>query len=210
MTSPSSGPVTHRRLTRWRRAARVTSSVLLMLATLAAGHEIMQSRPDRSVTMGHFLRTGGLGDRVESLDVAATVVSVRGGAAVLTERHEEYHTDGVWLVVRVRLESLHQPQQVTLLAVHDRRGRTFWSSEKFFQATVGYTVQPGIPVEVDVVFEVPRDAVPDAHLRVNNNKGLDLDNHTMADVDLGLDEESLRRFLANDEPVRVEATEVKV
>jgi hypothetical protein len=186
------------------------ASGLLVLATLAAGHEIVQSAPDRSVTMAHILRTGDVGDRVESLTVAATVVSVRGGSAVLTERHEEYHTDGVWLVVRVRLESLHEPNQITLLAIRDRRGRTFDATERFFQSTVGYTVQPAIPVEMDVVFEVPRDAVPDSHLRVNDEKGLDVKNHTVADVDLGLDERSLQGFLANDGPVQVEAMEVKV
>ena len=209
MSAVPSGPVTHRRRPGWpRRAGRRVGAALVILATLALGHEITSRTPERTVTAGYFLRSGGVGDRVESLDIAATVVSVRGGSAV-HYRDEELHTNGVWIVTRVRLETLTEPNLLLHFAIDDRRGRTYVVTGRIFQPMTGYTLQPGIPVEADLVFELARDAVPGARLRLHPDLVGDTRYQSMIDIDLGLDEALLREFLAA-EPVRPQEPEVKL
>jgi hypothetical protein len=203
--------VTHRRRPGWlRHAGRRIGAALLILATLAIGHEVTAHIPDRTVTAGHFLRTGGIGDRVESLEIAATIVDVRGGRAVVSPRDEELHTSGMWIVVRTRLETLTEPTLVLHFAIQDRRGRVYRESSRLFQPLSGYTLQPGIPVEGDIAFEVARDSVPGAQLRLHEDTGVGYEFQTMILIDLSLDEAAMTAFLADDAPVRIGEPEVKL
>jgi hypothetical protein len=193
-----------------RRFGRRLGAALVILATLAAGHEITARIPDGTVIAGHFYRTGGIDDRVESLDIAATVVDVRGGPAVVSNRGEELHTGGMWIVVRVRLETLTQPNLILHFAIQDRRSRVYKDSARLFQPFTGYTLQPAIPVEGDLVFEVARDAVPGAQLRLYTGLGAGYEFQTMILIDLGLDEGDLQSLLATDAPVRISEPEVRL
>src|SRR5690606_15163718 len=128
--SPSSEPArpaSHRRRPgRLRRAVHGLGALLLVLLTLAAGHEIIEGRPANDTATGYLPRTGSVGDRVETSDYAATVLTVRGGRAIVTNRRaDELHTNGMWLLVRVQLEAHEEPQMLSSAVIYDRRGRTF-------------------------------------------------------------------------------------
>lgn len=202
------GPATHRRRPGWlRRTAGRIGAGLLVVATLAAGVEIIVRTPDSDHISRYFLRSGDVGERVEALDFAATVTSVRGGTAVVGDRGQELHTDGAWILVRIRVEALTEPQSLRFGAIYDRRGRTFEYAGRVDQL-LDAEVQPGIPIEGEMIFEVPRDAVPDAHLRLFNALVGDPNYQTMVDVDLGLDEATLDAWIADPEPLRVAQLEV--
>lgn len=208
----AAGPASHRRRPgRLGRFASRVGAILLILATLAAGHEIIEGRPDEAAISGYFLRQGAVGDRVSALDFSATALAVRGGQAIVTDLgNEELHTNGVWVLVKVRLEAHEERQSVSFAAIYDRRGRTFDATNRYLQPLTSYRFQPGMPVEGELVFELPRDAVPGARLRLFNGSVASFKHQTLIEIDLGLTETSLDAWVDNREPMRVAVPEVRL
>jgi hypothetical protein len=209
MSLDTGGPVTHRRRPNWfARATRRAGAVLVILATLAAGYEVVARTPDADTTEDYFLRPGGIGDRVESLALAATVTGVRGGVAVIDEDGVEVHTDGVWMLVRMRVEGLDEPRNLAFGAIEDRRGRTIEFTDRVEHPLDRYTFEPGIPVDAELLFELPRDAVPGGRMLLYHELAASRHFQNMVAVDLGLTEEDLTEWLAVTEPLRVKDPEV--
>jgi hypothetical protein len=182
--------------------ARVVA-VLLVLATLGAGRVMLACTPDTDEREQPFVVAGAVGEGVDVRTFTLTVLGVRGGPKV-TAYGKEYDTSGVWVVVRVRVEAAVEPSTAGYAAVRDGRGRTFRATERFPQTLVGggRRAQPGVPLEADVVFEVPPAAATDLALRVADNS-FDRRMDVEAEVQLPIDAATVRRWLATTEPLLV-------
>ncbi|MEV4753572.1 hypothetical protein AB0J86_00415 [Micromonospora sp. NPDC049559] len=155
----------------------------LFVAALAAGGALTALRPNSDVRERPFVTAGGLGERVSTRTFDVTVLDVRGAAQVARFR-QAHDTGGVWIVVRLRLTARNDPTTVGYAALRDERGRLYQQSERFTQPlTNSWVLQPGIPVEGEVAFEVPRAAASRLWLRLAENlaeQGMD----SMAEVAL--------------------------
>jgi hypothetical protein len=160
-------PVRHHRAGR-SRAGQVLGGLGLLAGVVAAGGVVTDS--ERTVDELHreFVVAGETGEPVAARTIQVTVLAARAASTVADSSRGELDTAGVWVVVRVRVEAVEEPGTLGYAAVRDSRGRTFLASGRVTQplAGSGYQVQPGIPVEGEVVFEVPADAASGLTVRL--------------------------------------------
>lgn len=144
--------------------ARVTA---LLIAALAVGAAIANWRPlDQSADDRErpYVRTGTIGQQVSTRVFDATLLNARG-AGKIGHRGQAHDTGGVWIIVRVRLTASDEAITLGYAALRDRRDRVYLATQRIDQQLLGArTLQPGIPVEGDLLFEVPRDAATDLTL----------------------------------------------
>lgn len=199
------------------RVASVLTGLVLLVAVVAAGGAIADSRIDTAnERFREFVTTGAVGEPVAARGFEVTVREVRT-AAVVSDGilGGPRDTGGVWVLVRVRAVAVREPVSIGYAAVRDSGGRTWLASQRVDQPLGGafYRLEPGIPVEGDFVFEVPADAATDLTLRLARNSataflstGLQLE--TVAEVALPVDEAQVARALA--EPAEVELADPRV
>ena len=184
------------------RGARLGAGALVV-AALAVGAAITTHTPDTDARERPFVRAGVVGQPVNARTFDATVVSVRGAARVTggAKSARVRDTAGVWVVVRVRLAARDKPTTVDHAVVRDARGRSTLATPRVVQPLIGNAVvQPGIPVEGDVVFEVPRDAAA-AGLTIGLADALDPRMDAVAEVPLPIDRATVDRWLAQPVPM---------
>ncbi|GAB3972402.1 hypothetical protein V1634_07505 [Plantactinospora veratri] len=146
-----------------RRMGLRAGAGTLIVAALAVGGAIANWRPvnggGAEARERPFVQPGRFGETVSTRVFDATVLDVRGAARVASGG-EAYDTAGIWIVLRVRLTTRDEATSVGYAALRDQRDRTFRATTRFTQSLVGAgrVLQPGIPVEGDLAFEVPRDA----------------------------------------------------
>jgi hypothetical protein len=157
--------VTARKRRRWLTRAGAAVAVLL---TLFAGQAIIRTEPDRNVTVAPFYVKGEPNQPVTVGGLRVTMLGARGSAKVKPAGGLGTDTGGVWVIVRMRLEATAKTTSAHYVALADATGRSFRASGRFQQALgEGYRdLQPGIPVEGEVAFEVPPDAATNLTLRV--------------------------------------------
>lgn len=160
--TPSAPPAhsgRHRNLGPLQRFLARTGSVLLVIAALGVGDFVLRITPDVDEQQRPFLAQGEQGQAVDAREFAATLVKVRTAGAVKAANFI-HPTQGVWLVLRMRFVALKEPVQINYAAVVDERGRSFYASDRLKQPVIDGSriLQPGIILEGDVAFEVPRDA----------------------------------------------------
>ncbi|GAA3725402.1 hypothetical protein GCM10022225_02870 [Plantactinospora mayteni] len=135
----------------------------LIVAALAVGGAIANWRPinggGAEARERPFVQAGRFGETVSTRVFDATVLDVRGAAKV-SNGGQSHDTAGVWIVLRVRLATRDRAMSIGYAALRDQRDREFRATTRFTQPLVGAgrVLQPGIPVEGDLAFEVPRDA----------------------------------------------------
>jgi hypothetical protein len=152
------------------RLARLGSRLgvgVLVLAALAIGGPLATLRPTSDARERTFVQQGGFGELAPARTFEATVVSVRG-AAKISQRGRVYDTAGVWMLVRVRLIATDEAITVNYAALRDERERSHHQSTRVTQplTSSSRTLQPGVPVEGEIVFEVPRDSATRLWLRL--------------------------------------------
>jgi len=186
---------------------------MLLIAALAVGGVVSNWRPiegDRvDVRERPYIVAGQVGDSVSARSFEARLVSVRG-ARLLGIRSKGYETGGVWILVRVRLTATTESTAIGYAALIDDQGREFLQSNRFTQllAAGGRTLQPGIPVEGEIAFEVPRDVATSLRLRVASPI-LDLRMDGMAEIALPkTDTATIDKWATAKEPVVMESPEV--
>jgi hypothetical protein len=138
------------------------AAAVLLVAALAVGTVVAAHTPnntDADARERPFVRTGTVGRPVSARTFDATVLDVHGAAAI-TQRGTKHDTSGVWVIVRIRVAARDKPTSVSYAAVRDATGRIYVASQRIDQpiADGSRTLQPGIPVEGEVAFEVPRSA----------------------------------------------------
>ena len=143
----------------WLRLVTVPLSLLLILATIVVGQEIIRRAPDYDSGSRPYVHTGGIGDTVDGLTFSVVVASVSGASTVRAGFDEDYRTDGVFVAVRAKVTAHSEAVLLEHIAVVDRDGRVFVATPRFFQVFGGYyRFQPAVPIAGEIIFEVPRDA----------------------------------------------------
>ncbi|MFY1690827.1 hypothetical protein [Plantactinospora sp. WMMB782] len=146
-----------------RRLGLRAGAGTLIVAALAVGGAIASWRPvnggGAESRERPFVQAGRFGEPVSTRVFEATVLDVRGAGKVADGR-TSYDTAGVWIILRVRLVIRDRATSIGYAALRDERDREFRATTRFSQSLVGAgrVLQPGIPVEGDLAFEVPRDA----------------------------------------------------
>ncbi|HZN74736.1 MAG TPA: DUF4352 domain-containing protein [Micromonosporaceae bacterium] len=189
------------------KRSRFATGVLL-LGALAIGGVVTAVTPDTDVHARPFAHRGTVGEPVDGRTFEATVVGFRGAARFATDEiaapDKEHDTDGIWLIVTLRVVAKDKTTTIGYGAVRDARGRTYLASTRIDQPLVGSgrDLQPGIPVEGDVVFEVPRDAVTSLDLLLAD-PSLDLRLDALVEVPLPIDATMVDQWLRIPSPGKV-------
>jgi hypothetical protein len=156
-----------------------------------------------------YISTGQVGESVSARSFDARLVSVRG-ARLVGALGKGYETGGVWILVRVRITATTEDTTVAYAALLDDRDREFLASERFSQlfADGARTFQPGIPVEGEIAFEVPRDVATSLRLRLASPR-IDTRMDGMAEIKLpDADTATVDRWATQQEPVIMERAKV--
>jgi hypothetical protein len=206
----TAGPGRHRRRGPLSHLGTWVVSGVLLIATVAAGRAIIAFTSDIDAHMRPFVRTGSVGETVDARTFSVRVLSIRG-AATIDRRNQYYDTGeeeghdsgGVWVLVRVRAVAHTEPTTINYAAIVDSRGRTFTPTERISQPLVGgRPLQPGIAVEGEIVFEVPRDAATGLAVRIGEPL-FDERLAAVAEVRLPITQGSIEAWLAEDTPAIV-------
>jgi hypothetical protein len=168
------------------------------------GGAISSHKPDTDAAERPFARTGTVGAPVS---VRTFVVTVRGvrGAAKISRTGTVHDTGGVWILVRVRAVALAEPVTIGYAGVRDAAGREYWATTRISQPLLGgRTLQPGVPVDGEIAFEVPRAAAADLTVRLARSP-IDRRMDALAEVPLPhADRATVDGWATASGPVRVE------
>ena len=192
----------------WGRSARRLGAAVLVVAALAIGTAITDHTPDSDAQQQPFVRTGAIGTSVDARTFSAAVLGVRGASvlAPLTEEEEAHVTSGVWIIVKVRLEAHTNPTAVGYGALIDAQGRTYRATERIFEPLLGgRTLEPGIPVEGEIAFEVPVKVATHVSIRLAV-EDIDQRMDAMVQVPLPITASQVAQWHTDKSPVTLEAT----
>jgi hypothetical protein len=185
----------------------------LLVAALAIGGAVAAWRPISGASAEArerpFVRTGSVGEKVSTRVFDVTVLNVRG-AAMLTNSGLPHDTAGVWIVLRVRLTARDEATTIGYAALRDEHDREYRATTRFTQTLVGSSrkLQPGVPVEGDIAFEVPRDAATNVAVQLAENH-IDKRMDGMAEVSLpAVDRATVDRWAAEPTPVVLQTPKV--
>ncbi|GAA1833479.1 hypothetical protein GCM10009682_59780 [Luedemannella flava] len=131
------------------------------------GHRVMVFNNAASDRERPYEVSAEVGSMALARTFTAGVMSVRGAGAIIDPRGGNPHVStGVWVIVTVRAASRDEPVAIGFAGLRDAAGRVYWASERVKQdLRGGRTLQPGIRVEGEIAFEVPR-AAPSGGLTV--------------------------------------------
>jgi hypothetical protein len=143
---------------------------IIVVLTLLAGQAIIRTEPDYNETRNPFYYKGEPGQPVTAGGLRVTLLGARGAARAGPPEGPVTDTGGVWVVVQVRLEALAKTINPQYFALADDDGHVYRVSGRFDQPLGEGIVelQPGIPIEGEVAFEVPR-ATHGLTLRIGPN-----------------------------------------
>lgn len=146
-----------------------------------------------------FLVPGRIGETVPTRTFDLTVQSVRLARALTTAAEPgaidapPLTTSGSWLIVHARAAARTTPARLLSVRLHTRDGDDY-SVARSRLATMKYSrwmlnenaIDPGIPREGLLVFELPTSRIEGVRLRVANALGNASLDH-LTDIDLGID-----------------------
>ncbi len=142
---------------------------------------------------GLFVRGRTVAARVDRLMLARTVRLHRFGRA------QTFDTSGVWLIVRATAMSVEGPAMMADAVIETADGSRYQQTERISSARdllSSKTLQPDVPTEGDLLFELPRDALPGAALLLAERRfGLGMLDSRLR-IALGLDSDTVARQLA--------------
>jgi hypothetical protein len=188
------------------RRSRIGSTALVV-AALATGVAITSQAPDTDARQRPFVRAGVMGESVDGRTFQASVVAVRG-ARRIARSGKTRDTGGDWVIVRARAVARDKPTSIDYASVRDARGRTFLATTRINQPLVagGYFMQPGIPVEGDIVFEVPHASAARLTLRLADSSDVRMD--AAIEISIASDGPTVDRWLAEPSALPVEDARV--
>lgn len=174
-------------------------TVALVVAALASGRAVDALTPDDRVVFGRpFLRPVAIGESV-SLRYADLTPEEVYGAPVLDRGPEApMSSPGLWVVTTVSVTPTLDSETLRHATLVDGRGRELSQgarNELRCAATAA-----GVPTRCVVSFEVAPDAAAGSHLRLARS-AQETRGDDMADVDLGITAEEVRRWAARTDRV---------
>ncbi|NUT35041.1 MAG: hypothetical protein HOV79_18445 [Hamadaea sp.] len=173
----------------------------LLIAALAVGGAISNLEPDPDVMHRPFLTAGAKGETVQTRSFDAVLLEVRGGQSV-GSRGVRHDSKGVWIIAKVRLTARGETTTVSWAAIRDGDERVFEASGRVQQTLGGRDLQPGIPVEMEVVFEVPTNVPMPLAIRLATN----ISDHRMdgmAEIDLAVTSSDLATWAQQKDPLTI-------
>ncbi|MPZ26882.1 MAG: hypothetical protein GEV12_10800 [Micromonosporaceae bacterium] len=185
------------------RIGSALAALVLLVVVVAAGGLVVGTELNDDRRFREFVASGPVGEPVSAHTVDLTVLGARTAATIVEEPgFIPRDTAGVWVLVRIRALAQREPVSIGYAAVRDSAGREWSATERVEQPLVGfgYQLEPGIPVEAEVVFEVPREVATDLTVRLGD-AGVDLRMQTVAEVPVPVDEAAVAAGLAATEPL---------
>lgn len=134
-----------------------TAGGLVVLTLLAGGWLERVAGPGDGATRP-FVRTGQVGEAVDARMADVTVLGMRGGS-LIKSYGKALDTAGVWVFLRIRVTPRTESAAIEWARLTDGKGRRFDLTMRIDQKMTFATSQPGLPVEGELVFEVPRNLV---------------------------------------------------
>lgn len=200
MTSPSRRPSIGHRLVRGVLAA------LLVAVTVLLGRVIAITAPIGDDHRRPFIHQGQMNEPVVEHDIELTVLSVRGGRAYETFSGVT-STQGVFLLVRTRVEALEVPSALQYAEVFDEAGNAY-SAVSHSDTLYTYELLPRIPVEGELLFEVPAAVATQLRLRLSSHRGYWGEYQVMVEIPLQIDADQVKDWHNNAAPLTVGEPEV--
>jgi Domain of unknown function (DUF4352) len=196
----------HRRtglpVTRVGRIGLRVGSAVLIVVTLAIGAAFTSRQPSTETRERPFTIVGNIGKPVNARTFDLTVLGVRG-AAVITDENGPHDTSGVWIIVRVRLTARNAPTAVNYAVLADAEGRTYRATERIDQPLLSLrTLEPGIPVDGELAFEVPVSVADNLSIRMAKQE-TDLRMDALAQIHLPITSAEVDEWHASTKPVTV-------
>lgn len=196
------------------RVARWLAALATAVVVVSAGGAVANTELSYDERFREIVVTGTVGEWVSAESFDMTVVSVRTAALVSTEPGESHDTAGVWVLARVRAMAVREAVWIDYATVRDSRGRSWSATERIDQRMVngGYRLDPRIPVESEVAFEVPRDAATDLTLRLAEGATslFALQMVTVLEVPLPVDTAMVTGGLAVADPAVIESPAIVI
>jgi hypothetical protein len=165
---------------------RWLGGVAAVLVTLLLAQALLRTAPSPDDDVAPFLVAGRSFRPVVVGGLVVTVLGIRGAATVRRPDGAVLDTSGVWVILKVELMATERTTAVRYLALADRDGRTYRVSQRWRQAIAEGTpdLQPGLPVDGEVAFEVPRDAATHLTLRAGEHFDVPLGLRSRAVTDI--------------------------
>jgi hypothetical protein len=129
----------------------------MIIGTVVVGRLIQLGTPIGDDVNRPYIHSGQMGELVDGRSFVVTVESVRGGRA-LQQIFDTVTTDGIFLLVKVRLSAYDMDVVVSYQALVDRHGFIYEPPVRDFTSMTGHRLQPRIPVAGEYLFEVPATA----------------------------------------------------
>jgi hypothetical protein len=181
---------------------RAWARVLLLAAAVAVLWGMRRTTPNYNRLVAPIETGGDVGAFVRGRTVAARVDRVMLARTVRLHRFDgarTFDTSGVWLVVRATATSVEGPATMADAVVETAGGVRYQQTERLAGATdllSSKTLQPEVPTEGELVFELPRDALTGAELLLAERRfGLGMLDSRLR-IPLGLDAARVARQLA--------------
>jgi hypothetical protein len=200
MTLPSRRPSIARRLV----AALV--AVPLIMATVVLGRLIAITAPIGDDHRRPWIHQGQMNEPVVEHDIEVVVLSVRGGRA-----YEDFSdvpsTDGIFLLVRVRAMAFDTPSALNYAELIDHSGYAY-DAIRHSDGLYQFGLLPRIPVEGELLFEVPAHVATQLRLRLSSTRGYWGQWQVMVEVPLEIDVEDVDDWSDDAAPLTVKEPEV--
>ncbi|GAA3134722.1 hypothetical protein [Streptosporangium carneum] len=201
---PASSTRRRRRAPRQPGRAR-RAGVLAVGAALAVGAVLLQSAALSSeASSAHLTWTGSVGEEVSASRFSAEVKAIHVAKAVeftpLSGKPKKAETSGVFLVAEVAATATRTPQKLAPPVLLGQDGKRYTATDKVDSSltiTNPY-IQVGWWAQSVAVFEIPASALAGSRIVLAPQSGFIAEALLPeVEVDLGLDEASAQRLVAN-------------
>ena len=206
-TAPA--PPTRGRQVSWRRRLITWPAALIMIIiTVVVGRLILIGTPIGDDYNRPFIHSGPMGELVDGHTFVVRVESVRGGRS-LEQIFDPATTDGIFLLVKVRLSAYDEEVVVQYQALVDRHGFIYEPPLRDFNSMEGHRLQPRIPVAGELLFEVPTSAaISGLTLRLSTYPYGTNSHQVVTEIPLTITEAQVSAWFRNTEPLRPMQPEV--
>jgi hypothetical protein len=194
----------------WARQLVAWPVMLAMIAgTVVLGRLILNTTPIGDDFDRPFIHNGQMREPVDAHDFVVTVESIRGGRG-LAQIFNTATTDGVFLLVKIRVSAYDEATTVGYQALVDGSGNTYEADERDY-AFRGHTLQPRIPVEAELAFELPTAAVTNHLMLLLSSYPSGHNAHqVMAQIALDITDAQLASWTHQAEPLKPMDPEVTI
>ncbi len=182
-----------------RRLGTWLATLLMIIGTVVIGQYIIDTTPIGSDHRRPFLRTAPMGEPVDAGPFEVTVLSTRGGR-VIADLLDQTVTDGVYIAVRLRLMADDARAALKYAAIRDARDN--WYEAISGNELISWPLQPRVPIEGEVFFELPVTAAQGPlTLRLSSYGGYTHHYQVSAEIPLDVDASDVDGWYHSDEPL---------